>query len=58
MRPSTAAVPWPPQAFWHATVWELTHAWEGYARSKGIKTEGDFMTRDELDELKQRFPDR
>jgi hypothetical protein len=40
-------------------VWEAAYAWEGYARSKGIwKDEGSFMTREELDELKRKLPDK
>lgn len=28
---------WGPQEFWASNVWEVMEAWEGYARSKGIK---------------------
>src|SRR5262249_234493 len=27
---------WPPPAFWESTTWEVMHAWEGYAQSKGV----------------------
>lgn len=27
---------WPPQAFWASNVWELSHAYEGYAMANGI----------------------
>jgi hypothetical protein len=37
---------------------DVIDAWEGYARSKGItQPEEQFMTREELEELMQRFPD-
>ena len=49
---------WQPSEFWRSNVWELSYAWEGYARSKGINLDGDFMTRAELDELKRKFPDK
>jgi hypothetical protein len=35
------------------------NGWEGYARSKGIiKDEDRFMSSDELEELKRKFPDK
>lgn len=34
------------------------YAWEGYAKSKGISLDGDFMDRDELEELKRKYAGR
>jgi hypothetical protein len=48
---------WQPSEFWRSNVWELTYAWEGFARSKGISLEENIMTRDKLEELKRKFPD-
>ncbi len=33
-------------------------AWEGYARSKGIIKDEHFMSREELEELMRKFPDK
>ena len=49
---------WQPSEFWRSNVWELTYAWEGYAQSKGISLDGDFMSQDDLEELMRKFPDK
>jgi hypothetical protein len=43
---------WTPAAFWSATTWDVSRAWDGYARSKGIETDTR-LTKEDIEELKQ-----
>lgn len=49
---------WPPRDFWDATVADVSAAYHGFASFHGQKTEEDFMTLDELEELKRKWPDK
>jgi hypothetical protein len=48
----------PRSEFWASNVWELTHAFEGYAMSKGIKKKFDeslYPSKAEREELHKRI---
>lgn len=45
---------WGPSDFWASNVWEVVEAWEGYARSKGIKENPkSSLTADDVTELRR-----
>ncbi len=52
---------WPPSEFWNATPTELYSAIRGWQASQGIDPDeedtGAALTRDELDDLMEQYPD-
>jgi len=43
---------WTPKAFWEASVWDVTDAYEGYAIANGIKKRIN-LTNDDITDLRK-----
>ncbi len=49
---------WSPPDFWASNVWEVVEAWEGYAKSTGIKDNPkSALTEDDVIELRRMIED-
>jgi hypothetical protein len=46
---------WPPEYFWRATLFEIDAAITGYIEAHSASNADDYMTRDELEELKEKY---
>jgi len=57
LKVATTALQWSPAEFWASTTDELMIALAGWKQANGIDQGPKPLTRDELDDLMERFPD-
>lgn len=54
----SGALHWTPDVFWRATFPELYYSYMGLMKTLGVDiSKSDYPTREELEKLKEQFPD-